>query len=415
MIKNSTQYDFQYDFRVDSQLKIIKLLQSGEKSINYLKDNLGISFTAVSKVVNQLLEYKILEKAYEKPSKGKLGRNPVLFKLNTSNELTCSVDFSSMDITITLNDLSGNIVSTRTIPNTLYITLEVLNQTSLFIKEMLASKEAKKRKLMNIVVACPGLINKNNGEVVNSFRYQYKNNPSPSAFFFKEFGAPTYVYNDVKIACIGEKAYGVIPKAALNYCLIHIGNAVGAALVFDGKLYQGQFGFSGEFTNDEKLKESTGVERNRLRGLWYIAEIVEEKNPKSSIIKDKFRIDFDKAEKLFKENNEAFDEGLKALAKQNAQQIIAYNDFLDLEYIIIEGSIVKFEEKYKEYLLENIKKYSNNFRAKLIFSSLEDKASLKGTIFQANRLYFLSKLENIANEQNVNGSYNIFDSFGDNI
>ena len=68
----------------------------------------------------------------------------------------------------------------------------------------------------------------------------------------------------------------------------------GADAIYLGGKNFGARKYASNFTNEE-LKESTGVERNRLRGLWYIAEIVEEKDPKSSIIKDKFRIDFAQA------------------------------------------------------------------------------------------------------------------------
>ena len=47
----------QFNFRVDNQLQFINLLRHGPQSINYLAENTNISFTAASKIVEQLISH----------------------------------------------------------------------------------------------------------------------------------------------------------------------------------------------------------------------------------------------------------------------------------------------------------------------------------------------------------------------
>lgn len=407
----------QLNFRVDNQLKVISILQNGPQSLNYLADKLNVSFTAISKIVNQLIEFDVLRRVNKKSSNIKRGRIPVLVKLNNHVGLTCAIDFSSTTITVSLNEINGKIVASREINDVVFITQETLEKVSELIKEMLA-EDKENRKLLQICIACPGLISKRDGQIVLSFRFKTDQASNPANYFFNEFNTPTMVYNDVKIACVGEKMYGSIPKEAMNYCLIHIGTSTGAAQIFNGVLYQGKSGFSGELTNfsEEQFPDGHYIEKNWIYGLWNISEYIDKHDPSISIKIEKFGIDFEKAEKLYEENNPIFLEALEECAKQNALQFIAYNDFLDFEYFIIEGSILKFKDKYKEYLLKYLSAFNRKeFRAKIIFSNLDGLASLKGAIAQATKLYFLNRLEEIANERSGRGTYDISESFGDDL
>lgn len=407
----------QYDFRVDNQLKVIAALQNGQQSLNDLAEKLDISFTAISKIINQLIDYDIVKRVNKKVSTSKRGRAPVLVKLNTSVGVTCAIDLSSHCIVVTLNSLTGKIICQKIFPDTLFIGIKQFVEIKDAIKELLLHPDIDGRKLLGICISCPGMIDKETGDVVECFRLKLDECPSPINFFFNEFGVPVQLYNDAKIACFGEMTYGSIPKDAKNFLFLHIGSVVGAAIVISGKQYFGNNGFTGEFSNfKDNLKDCQG--RNKIFGLWWLSHLVSEKDPSLSleISKENFVFDFEKAAKLYKENNPVFLECLEEIAKLDAIQLIAYNDFLDFEYIVIEGSILNFKDKFREYLL----KYLNTssivpFKAKVLFSNLEGQASLKGTIYRANRHYFMKKLEEITNERSVGGNYNINESFSDDI
>ena len=56
----------------------------------------------------------------------------------------------------------------------------------------------------------------------------------------------------------------------------------------------------------------------------------------------------------YKNNKEPILKAIDEVARLNAVQLIAYNDFLDLEYIVIEGPVLLFKERFKESLLKYI-------------------------------------------------------------
>ena len=401
----------QFNLRVENQLKFINLLRHGPQSINYLADQTNISFTASNKIVDQLESFGVLNKESLKPSEKKRGRTPSLVSINTSVGVTCAIDFSSQDLIITINDLVGNAIVKRVLSDVSFIEEKTLSQVVKEIKQMLSLKEIQKRPLLGICIASPGMISKNTGEIEESFRVKAASTISLSNYFFNEFGVKTNIYNDVKISCLGETIEGCIPKEARNYLYVHLGNGCGTALVVDKKVYQGKNGFSGELSN---IKDNPT--NNRLYGLRSIALKAEEIDSTISYLGKDLVVNVEKLIEEYKKENPVLLKAIDETAKADAIQLIAYNDLLDLEYIVIEGPVLLFKEYFKESLLKYIKQYDNvEFRAKIIFSSLNENSTLSGTIYQANSIYFLSKLEEITSMRDPTGNYDISDSFGDYI
>ncbi len=401
----------QFNFRVDNQLKFINLLRHGPQSINYLAEQTDISFTAANKIVEQLASFGILNKHNLKPSERKRGRIPSLVSINTSVGVTCAIDLSSQDLVISINDLTSKIIAKRTISDALFVDEKTLAKIVQVIKELLLEKEVKNRPLLGICIAAPGMVSKTTGEIEESFRIKAASTISLSNYFFNEFGVKTNIYNDVKISCLGETIEGCVPKGTKNYLYVHLGNGCGAALVIDKKIYQGKNGFSGELSNIEG-----NLTNNRLFGLRSICLEADKIDPAIKYLDKSLIINVDKMEEDYRNNNPSLIKAIDEVARLNAIQLIAYNDFLDLEYIVIEGPVLLFKEKFKESLLKYIHEYDKvEFRSKVLFSSLNESSSLVGTIYQANSIYFLDKLEEITNKRDPKGAYDISEAFGDYI
>ena len=408
MLKN---FNNQFNFRVDNQLKFINLLRKGPQSINYLAEQANVSFTAANKIVDQLISFGILQKHSSKPNEKKRGRIPSSVNINTNVGITCAIDLSSQDLVISLNELNGNIIAKQTISGVLFVEESTLPLITNAIKEMLKQKEAKNRPLLGICIAVPGMIAKSTGEVEDSFRVKAASTISLSNYFFNEFGVKTSIYNDVKISCLGETIDGCIPKGTKNYLYVHLGNGCGAALVIDKKIYQGKNGFSGELTNIKC--DSTN---NRLYGLRNICLLANQLDSSANYTNQSSIINIEQMVEDYKNNKEPILKAIDEVARLNAIQLIAYNDFLDLEYIVIEGPVLLFKERFKESLLKYINMLDKvEFRARILFSSLNERSTLVGTVYQANSIYFLDKLEEITNKRDPKGTYDISEAFGDYI
>lgn len=404
-------FNNQFNFRVDNQLKFINLLRKGPQSINYLAEQANVSFTAANKIVDQLVSFGILNKHNLKPSEKKRGRIPSIVSINTQVGVTCAIDLSSQDLTITINDLTGKTIAKRTIANATFVEEKELKEIVGFIKEMLLEEPIKKRRLLGICIASPGLVSTTTGEIEESYRIKASNNISLTNYFFNEFGVKTNIYNDVKISCLGEIIAGCIPKGIKNFLYVHLGNGCSTALVIDGKIHQGKNGFSGELSNID-----CDVTNNRLYGLRSICLEALKNNSASPYLDKSLNINIEKLKADYKDKNPTLLSAIDEIARLNAIQLIAYNDFLDLEYIVIEGPVLLFKETFKDSLLKYIHQLDKvEFRAKVLFSSLNESSSLVGAIYQANSIYFLDKLEEITNKRDPKGTYDISEAFGDYI
>lgn len=404
-------FNNQFNFRVDNQLKFINLLRKGPQSINYLAEQTNVSFTAANKIVDQLVSFGILNKHNLKPSEKKRGRIPSIVSINTQVGVTCAIDLSSQDLTIAINDLTGKTIAKRIIVNATFVEEKELKEIVGFIKEMLLEEPIKKRQLLGICIASPGLVSTTTGEIEESYRIKASNNISLTNYFFNEFGVKTNIYNDVKISCLGEIIAGCIPKGIKNFLYVHLGNGCSTALVIDGKIHQGKNGFSGELSNID-----CDVTNNRLYGLRSICLEALKNNSASPYLDQSLNINIEKLKSDYKDKNPTLLSAIDEIARLNAIQLIAYNDFLDLEYIVIEGPVLLFKETFKDSLLKYIHQLDKvEFRAKVLFSSLNESSSLVGTIYQANSIYFLDKLEEITNKRDPKGTYDISEAFGDYI
>lgn len=409
-------FENQYNLRVSNQLKVISILKKGETSLSDIATSLKVSGAATTKIVNQLSEYKIVKKQSVKPKgKAEPGRLPISVKLNESVGVTCAIAFAKKT-EVALATLTGKIIAYDSFETNLFIGEEEFKKVSQIIKELLKKPAVNNRPLLGICISAPGMVQKETGDIFYSFKMKTGSNCSPLAYFRNEFGVPTNLYNDVQIGMVGAKKYGLIPNDANNFLYAHIDSACGEAFSFEGKLYQGFHGYPGEQTSyDEEDEYSKSSTSNVLYGYAKIAKYAEDIDPSvnyylEDLTPDKFRIIED-----FKNNNKVIKQAVEKTAIKNALQLIAYDDLLNFDYIIIEGGINRLGDEYKNLILNSIYKYRKKFRTNIIFLHAETNPSLLGAIYQSGNIYFLEKLEKITNQRSTTGKYNIADAFGENI
>jgi len=410
-------FENQYNLRVANQIKVISALKNGPMSLNDLADKLNVSFTAISKIIDQMIENGIVKKHNKKAKNIKRGRTPTFVKLDTSHGVTAAIDLANKDLAVVISDFNSKVVVKELLPWEKDFTEDTLRQLSDILKRLLKSPEVENRPLCGICISSPGMVHKTSGEMGYASKIKTHNKLSPLNFFFNEFGVPTHLYNDVKIGMVGEKIYGCIPTDAQNYMFIHIGASCGFSFAFDGRMYQGKNGFCGELSNYKATDDfSTGLLRNHLEGYTYIAEEINKQDSSLDVYLSNNYPNKQRIAQLYAAGNPIVVKAVEHNIEINAAQIIAYNDMLDLEYIIIEGAINDLGPKYKESLLRHINEYDFvEFRAKILFSSLDVPPSTLGAIYQANNIYFLNRLEQITNERCTTGNYDISETFGSNI
>jgi glucokinase-like ROK family protein len=101
------------------------------------------------------------------------------------------------------------------------------------------------KPMIGIGVGTPGLVNTREGIVVNAVNLDWQN--LPLAQLLKDrYHLPVQIMNDSQAAAIGEYIYGGGYTTDENMVVINVRQGIGAGIVINGRLFQGDGGGAGE-------------------------------------------------------------------------------------------------------------------------------------------------------------------------
>lgn len=110
------------------------------------------------------------------------------------------------------------------------------------IKEILNNN---RYMIKGIGIGCPGIINVKKGTVENPPNLPGWKKIKLGSIIQKEFKINVHVENDANAAAIGEMIFGAGKKYA-SFIMITLGTGVGGGIVFNRKIFRGEFGAAGE-------------------------------------------------------------------------------------------------------------------------------------------------------------------------
>jgi predicted NBD/HSP70 family sugar kinase len=99
--------------------------------------------------------------------------------------------------------------------------------------------------VVGIGVGTPGLVNTRDGLVVNAVNLDWQNLPL-AELLRARYRMPVHIMNDSQAAAIGEYVYGGGYEADENVVVINIRQGIGAGIIVNGRLFQGDGGGAGE-------------------------------------------------------------------------------------------------------------------------------------------------------------------------
>ncbi len=214
-------------------------------SIAELVKKLAKSTPSITKVINRLLEEKIIIECGFAESTG--GRRPIQFSLNPSlNFYILTVSADQYFSTFTLTDLGQNtIVEHRDIP----LELQSTNSSDLLLLEIeriLTSSAITLDRLIGIGLSMPGFVNSelgvNESYPVSHPLYKIKSKIE------KKYKIATVIENDSRCIALAEKEFG-LAKNIEHSLIINLNWGVGLGIIINGSVFKGESGFAGEFSH----------------------------------------------------------------------------------------------------------------------------------------------------------------------
>ncbi len=226
--------------RMKNKGEIVALLREQSRSYSDIARVLNLSNTAVGKIA-----YDLIEKGLVKRENETKGRGGITLSINGDFGYVLVVDLSGKDLKVCAADFKSKILLRRSIPDVFSFGMSNFENIIETMQSMIRSEELKDRKLCCITVATPGQLN-DTGEFLLNPRFRGFENISISKVMKEKFGCDVVVKNDVNLAMAGEKAYGTALCNAKNALMLHVDVGMGAALLLNGKVYEGSHGFAGE-------------------------------------------------------------------------------------------------------------------------------------------------------------------------
>lgn len=102
-----------------------------------------------------------------------------------------------------------------------------------------------KLKIQGIGIGCPGVVSINKGIVENAPNLPGWKNVKLGPIIKEKFGYKVHLENDANAAAIGELMFGAGKKFD-SFVMVTLGTGVGGGIVFNKKIFRGEFGTAGE-------------------------------------------------------------------------------------------------------------------------------------------------------------------------
>ena len=389
------------EIRIDYQVGIMNLLRRGKRTTTEIAKKMGVSFTAISNIIDELVKNHLIKYSSKKESKTR-GRNPVFVELDCDEGVVCSVDLCSYVIRVAIVTLDNQIIVEEIIPDLVLLTMEHLEQIEQSIKRLLKKPEVNNRKLLSICIASPGLIRSDTYEYIFSRRIGGGSNINPVSYLTNVFNVKVEMYNDVRMGCLAELKYGAFPNRPFNGLFIHIGYYSSLCLILNGKIYTGSSGIAGELpVYDLEENGDADTWSSRFYPIFEIARTIQNEKGLPLTNVNEY-LDLNKIIDDYKNGDPITVKVINKSAKINAMTIFGLATILDVEYIVIEGAILDFGKEYLDLVKQYISKFPTftlAIRAKILPSILKEKSPMIGACYQAASIHFLNSIENATKER----------------
>jgi N-acetylglucosamine repressor len=200
----------------------------------------SLTRTTVSEVVNGLLAEGLVEEVGRGESFG--GKSPILLSIVADSRYLIGLNLGQDKFVGAVVNLRGEIKETVEVPvhddngqNAIESVYQIISQLV----------RTRLKPIIAIGVGTPGLVNTREGVVLNAVNLDWQDLPL-GELLQKKFKIPVSVLNDSQATAIGEFVYGGKTNPEENLIVVNIKHGIGAGILINGRLFQGDGGGAGE-------------------------------------------------------------------------------------------------------------------------------------------------------------------------
>ena len=199
----------------------------------------GLTRTSVSDLVGTLIDDGLIEEVGRGRSSG--GKSPILLRVVPDGRLLIGLDLADSQFSGAVVNLRGDILRSMQLP------LEGRDgeaAVDLVFRLVDALRGDDRSPLLGIGIGAPGVIDTRTGTVRWSVNLEWADLPL-GPLVQRRYGVPVVVANDSHAAALAELTFFRRPRPN-NLIVIKVGRGVGAGVIVNGQLFQGDGYGAGE-------------------------------------------------------------------------------------------------------------------------------------------------------------------------
>ncbi len=223
----------------------LRLISTGQSvSRANLARSMHLTKTTLGNIVSDLIASDIIKEYTYSSSEAdsSLGRKPIILDLSPNSPLIMGMLIKRNLLSGILADLKGRIIDQKDFK---YDSMDkdTLIETLVQLFEQL--RKGQSRKIIAIGISSIGPVDTKAQKLTTPVNFWgIQNLPLPE-IIRERTGLPAYIIHDSSAGALAEKIY-VSHTYSDNLLYLHIMNGVGAGYIFQGNIYDGDFGQSGE-------------------------------------------------------------------------------------------------------------------------------------------------------------------------
>jgi N-acetylglucosamine repressor len=198
----------------------------------------GLTRTTVSDVMDGLIESGLCREVGRGPSTG--GKAPIMLEVPDTARLLVGVDLGDRVFTAATVNLRGEILDRVDVPSEDADGEVALSLALDLIGRVLGTATGP---ILGIGIGAPGLVDTTVGTVIQAVKRDWRELPL-AAIVAERFGLPVHVANDSQAAGLAEHVFGAVRGP--NLITVKVGQGIGAGLVLNGELFEGDGFGAGE-------------------------------------------------------------------------------------------------------------------------------------------------------------------------
>lgn len=224
--------------------RVYKLIdQKGPISRIDLSKESELAPASITKITRELIDAHLIHETTVQEAISR-GRPAVGLQVNNQGWQFLSMRLGRGYLTIALHELGGEVLIDTKIDIHEIDQDDVLQRLLFEIDEFFQTYAEQLGRVTSIAITLPGLVNSEQGVVLQMPHYNVENLALGEAIF-QATGLPVFVANDTRAWALAEKLFGH-SKDVDNSVLISIHHGLGAGIILDGRVLQGRHGNIGE-------------------------------------------------------------------------------------------------------------------------------------------------------------------------